>query len=38
VLVRVDELGLAERTVVVYVSDHGDCMGCHRMFSKDSGM
>jgi arylsulfatase A-like enzyme len=34
ILRRLDELGLAESTVVVYTSDHGDMMGEHRMLQK----
>ncbi|MBI3971992.1 MAG: sulfatase-like hydrolase/transferase [Chloroflexi bacterium] len=29
-----EELGVAGDTVVVYVSDHGDIMGAHRLFDK----
>jgi arylsulfatase A-like enzyme len=29
-----DELGLAERTVVVFMSDHGEMMGAHGLMSK----
>lgn len=35
VLDRIDELGLAKNTIVVYLADHGDTMGKHRMMSKD---
>jgi arylsulfatase A-like enzyme len=35
VLRRLEDLGLADNTVVVYLSDHGDTMGHHRIFSKD---
>jgi choline-sulfatase len=35
VLSRLAELGLDRNTVVVYLSDHGDTMGHHRIFSKD---
>jgi arylsulfatase A-like enzyme len=37
VLNRLDELGLTGNTVVALVADHGDCMGRHRMMSKDYG-
>jgi arylsulfatase A-like enzyme len=29
-----DEIGEANRTIVVYLSDHGDIMGAHRLFDK----
>ena len=29
-----DEIGEANRTMVVYLSDHGDIMGAHRLFDK----
>ncbi len=34
ILRTVDELGLAEDTIVVYTSDHGDMMGSHHMVEK----
>ena len=34
ILKRLEELGLAEDTVVVYTSDHGDMMGEHHMHQK----
>jgi choline-sulfatase len=34
VLTTLDELGLAERTVIVYTADHGDMMGEHGAFRK----
>lgn len=34
ILQRLDELGLAENTVVAYSTDHGDMMGEHRMLNK----
>ena len=34
VLDTLDNLGLAENTIVVFTSDHGDMMGAHRMVSK----
>jgi arylsulfatase A-like enzyme len=33
-LAKLDELGLAEDTLVVYVSDHGEYLGEHRMIRK----
>jgi arylsulfatase A-like enzyme len=35
VLTRLDELSLRDNTIVVYLADHGDTMGRHRLFSKD---
>jgi arylsulfatase A-like enzyme len=34
ILRRLEELGLAQDTVVVYTSDHGDLMGEHRLVGK----
>jgi arylsulfatase A-like enzyme len=34
ILSRLDELGLAEDTIVVYSTDHGDMMGEHRLLNK----
>ena len=34
ILDRLDELGLAEDTIVVYTTDHGDMMGEHRLLGK----
>ena len=34
VLQRLDDLGLADDTIVVYTADHGHLMGEHRMWSK----
>lgn len=34
VLATLDEVGLRERTVVLFVSDHGEMAGHHRMFDK----
>ncbi len=34
ILNTLDELGLADNTIVVYTSDHGDMMGAHRLVTK----
>jgi arylsulfatase A-like enzyme len=34
ILKTLDELGLAETTIVVFTSDHGDMMGSHRLVAK----
>ena len=34
ILTRLDALGLAENTLVIYASDHGDMVGSHRLFNK----
>lgn len=34
ILDTLDDLGLADSTVVVYTSDHGDMMGAHKMVEK----
>lgn len=34
ILKTLDELGLADNTIVVYTSDHGDMMGAHRLVEK----
>jgi len=34
ILKTLENLGLAENTIVVYTSDHGDMMGAHRMVEK----
>jgi len=34
ILETLDNLGLAENTIVVYTSDHGDMMGAHNMVQK----
>ena len=34
ILNALEELGLAENTIVVYTSDHGDMMGSHRLLAK----
>ena len=35
---ELDRLGLAQRTIVAYTSDHGDYAGEHRMMTKSSAM
>ncbi|HEY4284183.1 MAG TPA: sulfatase-like hydrolase/transferase [Chthoniobacterales bacterium] len=35
ILTKLEELGLADDTVVVHTSDHGDMMSAHRMFGKE---
>jgi arylsulfatase A-like enzyme len=34
ILDKLEELGLADNTIVVYTSDHGDMMGAHHMVEK----
>ncbi len=34
ILEELERLGLAENTIVVYTSDHGDMMGSHRLLAK----
>ncbi|MHC4985901.1 MAG: sulfatase-like hydrolase/transferase, partial [Planctomycetota bacterium] len=34
ILTKLDELGLADNTIVVFTSDHGDLMGAHGMVEK----
>ncbi|MHC4572936.1 MAG: sulfatase-like hydrolase/transferase [Planctomycetota bacterium] len=34
ILNTLEELGLADNTIVVYTSDHGDMMGAHRLVTK----
>lgn len=34
ILSKLEQLGLADDTVVVHTSDHGDMMGAHRLFGK----
>lgn len=34
ILTELESLGLAENTIVVYTSDHGDMMGSHRLITK----
>lgn len=36
ILQALDELGLAENTIVVFTSDHGDCIGLHGQVSKNN--
>lgn len=38
VLARLDQLGLTDDTVVIYTSDHGDCMGAHKLIEKGEFM
>lgn len=35
ILGQLDSLGLADHTIVVHTSDHGDMMGDHRLFEKE---
>jgi arylsulfatase A-like enzyme len=35
VLAKLEQTGLAENTIVVHTSDHGDMMGAHRLFGKE---
>ena len=37
-LARLDELGLAQDTIIVYLSDHGDYMGEHGMIRKSKAL
>ena len=34
ILNKLEELGLADNTIVVYTSDHGDMMGAHQLLAK----
>jgi arylsulfatase A-like enzyme len=34
ILTKLEELGLADNTMVVYTSDHGDMMGAHHLLAK----
>jgi N-acetylglucosamine-6-sulfatase len=36
ILRAIDEAGLADDTIVVFTSDHGDCLGTHGMDSKNN--
>ncbi len=38
ILDKLDSLGLAENTMVVYSTDHGDMLGGHRLFNKGMNM
>lgn len=38
VLKRLDELGLAENTLVIFTSDHGDQLGDHRLLVKGAAL
>jgi arylsulfatase A-like enzyme len=38
ILTKLDSLGLAENTLVVYTTDHGDMLGSHRLFNKGMNM
>lgn len=35
ILRKLEELALADNTIVVHTSDHGDMMGAHRLFGKE---
>ena len=35
ILTRLEQLGLADNTIVVHTSDHGDLLGAHRIFGKE---
>ncbi len=35
---HLDKLGIADNTVVIYTSDHGDTMGAHKIWNKDYTM
>jgi arylsulfatase A-like enzyme len=34
ILAKLDEMGIADNTIVVHTSDHGDMLGAHRLFGK----
>ena len=36
IMAALDEKGLAENTIVVFSSDHGDCIGMHNQISKNN--
>ncbi|MGY8770265.1 MAG: sulfatase family protein [Pirellulales bacterium] len=36
ILKTLDEIGARENTIVVFTSDHGDCLGLHGMISKNN--
>ena len=38
ILAHLEQLGLADDTVVVFTSDHGDCMGAHKLIEKGEFM
>lgn len=38
VLDRLESLGLAQDTIVIYAADHGDMLGSHRLFNKGMQM
>jgi arylsulfatase A-like enzyme len=35
ILAALEDAGLARDTIVVFTSDHGDCLGCHEQVSKN---
>src|SRR5919197_4649906 len=35
ILACLEDEGVAEETVVVHTSDHGDCLGAHQLFGKE---
>jgi len=38
VMAHLEQLGIADNTVVVYTADHGDCMGAHKLIEKGEFM